>query len=110
MHSRQVGALPCACVLLEKHGLRAFLLLSTLGVWFQEFDGRDEATPAYVALRGEVFDVSSKPEHYKKGGGYHLFAGQDASYSLATGSLSPADLGKRLVAGVSLTLRCCRCW
>ncbi|CAN0009604.1 unnamed protein product [Scytosiphon promiscuus] len=37
-----------------------------------EFDGRDEATPAYVALRGEVFDVSSKPEHYKQGGGYHL--------------------------------------
>ncbi|CBJ32444.1 conserved unknown protein [Ectocarpus siliculosus] len=59
-----------------------------------EFDGRDEATPAYVALRGEVFDVSSKPEHYKVGGGYHLFAGHDASYSLATGSLDPADLEK----------------
>lgn len=64
-------------------------------VTHQEFDGRDEATPAYVALRGEVFDVSSKPEHYKKGGGYHLFAGHDASYSLATGSLDPADLEKR---------------
>lgn len=61
----------------------------------QEFDGRDEATPSYVALRGEVFDVSSKPEHYKKGGGYHLFAGHDASYSLALGSLDPADLDKR---------------
>ncbi|CAN0350866.1 unnamed protein product [Pylaiella littoralis] len=59
-----------------------------------EFDGRDEATPSYVALRGEVFDVSSKPEHYKKGGGYHLFAGHDASYSLALGSLDPADLDK----------------
>lgn len=68
---------------------------------FQEFDGRDEATPAYVALRGEVFDVSSKPEHYKKGGGYHLFAGHDASYNLATGSLDPADLEKRFVAGLS---------
>ncbi|CAM9184948.1 unnamed protein product [Hapterophycus canaliculatus] len=59
-----------------------------------EFDGRDEATPAYVALRGEVFDVSSKPEHYKQGGGYHVFAGHDASFSLATGSLDPADLEK----------------
>lgn len=61
----------------------------------QEKDGRDEATPAYIALRGEVFDVSSKPEHYKKGGTYNLFAGHDASYSLATGSLDPADLDKR---------------
>ncbi|CAM9271822.1 unnamed protein product [Ascophyllum nodosum] len=60
----------------------------------KEFDGRDETTSAFVALRGEVFDVSSKPEHYKKGGGYHLFAGHDASYSLATGSLDPADLDK----------------
>lgn len=76
-------------------------------MWFQEFDGRDEATPAYVALRGEVFDVSSKPEHYKKGGGYHLFAGNDASYSLATGSLSPDDLGRRLVAGVSFNAASC---
>lgn len=61
----------------------------------KEFDGRDDATPAYVALRGEVFDVSSKPQFYKKGGGYNLFAGHDASYSLATGSLDPADLDKR---------------
>lgn len=61
----------------------------------KEFDGRDDATPAYVALRGEVFDVSSKPQHYKKGGGYNLFAAHDASYSLATGSLDPADLDKR---------------
>ncbi|CAM9831649.1 unnamed protein product [Sphacelaria rigidula] len=59
-----------------------------------EFDGRDEATPAYVALRGEVYDVSSKPEHYKVGGSYHLFSGHDASYSLATGSLNKADLDK----------------
>lgn len=50
-----------------------------------------------MALRGEVFDVSSKPEHYKVGGGYHLFAGHDASYSLAMGSLDPADLEKRSV-------------
>eukprot|EP00904_Undaria_pinnatifida_P008944 jgi/Undpi1/517/HiC_scaffold_10.g03981.m1 len=59
-----------------------------------EFDGRDDVTPAYIALRGEVFDVSSKPEHYKKNGGYHLFSGHDASFSLATGSLDPADLDK----------------
>eukprot|EP00903_Cladosiphon_okamuranus_P016704 g15397.t1 len=59
-----------------------------------EFDGRNEATPAYIALKGEVFDVSSKPEHYKKGGAYNVFAGHDASYSLATGSLDPADLEK----------------
>lgn len=64
----------------------------------QEFDGANDATPAYVALRGEVFDVSSKPEHYKKGGSYHLFSGHDASYSLATGSLNPTDLDKRCAA------------
>lgn len=71
------------------------VLLLAFVLFYQEFDGRDEATPVYVALRGEVFDVSSKPEHYKKGGGYNLFAGRDASYCLATGSLDPGDLEKR---------------
>ncbi|CAM9802729.1 unnamed protein product, partial [Discosporangium mesarthrocarpum] len=60
-----------------------------------EFDGKDDETPAYVALRGEVFDVSSKPEFYKAGGAYHVFAGHDASVSLATSSFEPAELDSR---------------
>lgn len=72
-----------------------FIYGTNVVVSIQEFDGRDDVTPAYIALRDEIFDVSSKPEHYKKNGGYHLFAGHDASYSLATGSLDPTDLDKR---------------
>lgn len=48
-----------------------------------------------MALRGEVYDVSSKPEFYKKGGGYHLFSGHEASYNMATESIKEADLDKR---------------
>ncbi|CAM9827845.1 unnamed protein product [Choristocarpus tenellus] len=57
-----------------------------------DFDGRDDETQAYVAIRGEVFDVSSKANFYKKGGSYNVFAGHDASVNLATGSLSPDTL------------------
>ena len=36
----------------------------------------------YVALKGLVFDVSAN-DVYKEGGGYHAFAGRDASVALA---------------------------
>lgn len=39
-----------------------------------KFTGRDN-TPVYLAILGEVFDVSSGRKHYGEGGGYHFFSG-----------------------------------
>ncbi|KAG0242281.1 hypothetical protein BGW41_004495 [Actinomortierella wolfii] len=44
-----------------------------------QYDGSDATKPIYVAIKGIVFDVSSKRETYAPGGGYHVFAGKDAS-------------------------------
>lgn len=53
------------------------------------FDGATETTPIYVAINGKVFDVSSKRETYAKTAGYGIFAGQDASWALATMEMDP---------------------
>lgn len=45
----------------------------------------DGGSPLYLAFLGEVYDVSSKKEHYGKGGGYHFFVGRDASRAFVTG-------------------------
>ena len=58
----------------------------------REFDGKDEDTPLYVAVKGDVFDVSEARSFYGPGGGYALFAGRDASKCLATMSLEEVDL------------------
>ncbi|KAJ2785228.1 Dihydrodipicolinate synthase [Coemansia javaensis] len=51
-----------------------------------EYDGRDEATPLYIAVKGIVYDVSSNREFYGPGGPYANFAGRDASRGLALSS------------------------
>ena len=56
------------------------------------FDGKDDDTPVYVALRGDVFDVSAARHFYGPGGGYEMFRGRDASRCLAKMSLEESDL------------------
>ncbi|CAG9333266.1 unnamed protein product [Blepharisma stoltei] len=46
----------------------------------KEYDGTNGKT--YLACGGIIFDVSESPS-YAKGGGYSMFAGRDASVSLA---------------------------
>ena len=58
----------------------------------KEFNGKDEDTPLYVCVKGDVFDVSEARSFYGPGGGYALFAGRDASKCLATMSLEESDL------------------
>lgn len=44
-----------------------------------KFDGSDVDKPIYVAIKGNVFDVSTKKDMYGPKGGYKCFAGRDSS-------------------------------
>ncbi|KAG0225848.1 hypothetical protein BGW42_004074 [Actinomortierella wolfii] len=68
-----------------------------------QYDGTDPNKPIYLAIKGEVFDVTSGGPFYAKGGAYGFFSGKDASRAYATGcfqthlthdlrGLSPGDL------------------
>jgi membrane-associated progesterone receptor component len=54
---------------------------------FQElkaYNGTDPNKPLLVAIKGQIYDVSAKPDMYGQGGSYAAFAGVDASYMLGT--------------------------
>uniref|UniRef100_A0A1D2AF57 Cytochrome b5 heme-binding domain-containing protein n=2 Tax=Auxenochlorella protothecoides TaxID=3075 RepID=A0A1D2AF57_AUXPR len=50
-----------------------------------KYDGK-HGLGLFMAVMGEVYDVSAGKRHYGLGGGYHSLAGKDASRSLATGN------------------------
>jgi len=50
-----------------------------------EFDGSDLHKPLYIAIDGEVYDVSSNRRVYGPGGSYASMAGVDAARSFGTG-------------------------
>ncbi|CAG8551704.1 cytochrome b5 [Rhizophagus irregularis] len=50
-----------------------------------KYDGSDPNLPIYIAMNGEVFDVTAGKHYYGKGGGYNFFAGKDASRAYITG-------------------------
>ncbi|KAF9943112.1 hypothetical protein BGZ67_006480 [Mortierella alpina] len=54
-------------------------------------DGTEENSTIYVAIKGTVFDVTAKRAMYGPGGGYHCFAGKDASKALGMSSLKVED-------------------
>ena len=60
----------------------------------REFNGSDPAKPVLVVLKNKVFDVSSAKNFYGPGGPYSIFAGNDASFCLATSSLESANLNR----------------
>ncbi|KAL6237745.1 hypothetical protein BDW75DRAFT_60450 [Aspergillus navahoensis] len=49
------------------------------------YDGTNPDRPIYVAVNGTIFDVSANPRMYGPGGGYHFFAGRDATRAFVTG-------------------------
>jgi membrane-associated progesterone receptor component len=57
----------------------------------REHDGV-HSTTIYIALVGDVYDVSGSSEFYGKDGPYHCFAGRDASRAMAKLSFEEADL------------------
>ncbi|KAF9400626.1 hypothetical protein BGZ94_005414 [Podila epigama] len=51
----------------------------------KRYDGSDPNTNIYLAVKGEVFDVTAGRSFYGKGGGYSFFSGKDASRAYTTG-------------------------
>ncbi|KAG0326376.1 hypothetical protein BGZ99_009616 [Dissophora globulifera] len=56
-----------------------------------QHDGEDDDKAIYVAIKGTVFDVTAKKAMYGPSGGYHCFAGRDASKALGKSSLKVED-------------------
>ncbi|KAF9582856.1 hypothetical protein BGW38_010657 [Lunasporangiospora selenospora] len=50
-----------------------------------QYDGTDVKKPIYLAIRGEVFDVTQGRPYYSRGGNYGFFSGRDASRAYTTG-------------------------
>ncbi|EIM88392.1 cytochrome b5 [Stereum hirsutum FP-91666 SS1] len=50
-----------------------------------QFDGSDPEKPLYLAIDGDVFDVSDNRRVYGPGGSYHIMAGKDAARAFGTG-------------------------
>ena len=56
----------------------------------RQYDGSDGSKPVYLAILGDVFDVSSGAKYYGPDGGYHAFAGRDGSRAFITGCFDEA--------------------
>lgn len=50
-----------------------------------KYDGTDPTLPLYLAVNGQIFDVSEGKRIYAPGGSYHIFAGKDCARGYATG-------------------------
>ncbi|KAI0829351.1 cytochrome b5 [Trametes gibbosa] len=50
-----------------------------------QFDGTNPEKPVYIAIDGDVYDVSSNRATYGPGGSYHMMAGRDAARAYGTG-------------------------
>lgn len=56
------------------------------------YNGEQDSKGLYLALLGQVFDVSKGAKHYGPGGAYHFMAGRDASLSFITGDFRDTGL------------------
>ncbi|OMP09040.1 hypothetical protein COLO4_05869 [Corchorus olitorius] len=56
------------------------------------YDGSDPKKPLLIAIRGQIYDVSSSKMFYGRGGPYAMFAGKDASRALGMLSFKPQDI------------------
>ncbi|XP_072302759.1 neuferricin [Eucyclogobius newberryi] len=56
------------------------------------YDGTQGSKGLYLALLGQIFDVSKGAKHYGPGGSYHFMTGKDASLSFITGDFTESGL------------------
>lgn len=70
--------------------------VSSLPIFTREqltlFDGSRPSKGVYLALLGRVYNVEKGRRHYAPGGGYHFFAGKDATRAFVTGDFSESGL------------------
>ncbi|KAJ2557253.1 Dihydrodipicolinate synthase [Coemansia sp. RSA 1933] len=59
-----------------------------------EYNGKDDATPLYIGVKGIVYDVSQSRNFYGPEGPYSNFAGRDASRGLALACFDESVLTK----------------
>ncbi|KAM0751260.1 cytochrome b5 [Meredithblackwellia eburnea MCA 4105] len=50
-----------------------------------KYDGSNPSSPIYLAIDGDVYDVSNGRSSYGPGGSYAFFAGKDAARAFVTG-------------------------
>ena len=58
----------------------------------KKYDGTEGSPGLYIALLGQVFDVSKGKDHYGPGGGYSFFAAKDGSRAFVTGEFNEEGL------------------
>ena len=58
----------------------------------KKYDGTEGSPGLYIAILGQVFDVSKGKDHYGPGGGYSFFAGKDGSRAFVTGEFNEEGL------------------
>ena len=58
----------------------------------EKYDGSEGSKGIYIAVLGQVFDVSKAPNFYGPNGGYGFFAGKDASRAYVTGNFDAEGL------------------
>lgn len=73
------------------------------------YNGYNPHLPIFLAIDGNVYDVTAKPETYGKLGGYNMFAGRDAARAFGTGCFD-TDLTHDLRGLDDKTLQAIRGW
>ena len=58
----------------------------------KKYTGEKDSPGIYIAILGQVFDVSKAPNFYGPQGGYGFFAGKDASRAYVTGQFDSEGL------------------
>jgi len=66
-----------------------------------EHKGMSGDKSIWIAVQGNIFDVSAKSGFYGPGGGYHIFAGRDATRALALTSLDVKDVDNASISDLT---------
>jgi membrane-associated progesterone receptor component len=63
-------------------------------------NGTGEDKAIWLAIKGKIYDVSSKPHFYGPGAGYGMFAGRDVTRAMALASTDLKDVENNSIADV----------